>query len=185
MIPFRDVIKKAGGERALIKALGFPVSSFMLNIWRRNGYIPDGYQKQVAALIDVSVSELQPDDDDPVLKMKHRAVGAVYRSLVYAAGLNIKAAAKVHDVDVTRVELWIDGFEEAPVSAFIEIYNAVSGRAKEERLMTLDHAMAISGLNQSQLCDRLGVTRAMGTHWKNKGGRIPALYARKIMEIWR
>lgn len=183
MIPWKQVVKRAGGEASIVRACGYPVNKFTVGIWRRNGYVPHEFRPVVADLIGVKPEELEPDADEKAMVMRYKAVALAYRSMAAACGANSRTLAKLHNMPAETVALWRDGYEEAPLSAFVDLYCLVTGKMSKRRAMTIDNAMKMLGMGQSELCLALKVNPSMGTYWKNKGDMGPKWADRVIKMV--
>lgn len=171
-----QVIKKAGGIPAIVRLLGYPVNRYTVERWRRKREIPEEHRAKIANHIGVPVEQLDPDTDGKIVRMKYRRMGVVYQSMAAAAEINVRALPKLHGVSKNTVDRWRWGLDEVPVSAIEDIYRLVQSRVVK---MTVEIAREMTGLTQTQIAARLGLSPAMGTYWR-KRGEIPPEYAERI-----
>lgn len=182
MISVNTALRRLGGTQRLIKMLGYPVNIYTIQIWKRDGYFPEEYRDQIAEALDVDPTELDPKDG-AAPAMKYRLMARVYKAMLHACDLKPRrAAAEVHGVGIKVVEDWSRGYVEVPLHAFEEIHAWVAGTARKDRKLTIDRVLLATGLSQSELCRRLGVTPAMGTYWR-KRRQIPEPYVEHALAL--
>lgn len=183
MIPFSIILRKLGGPQRVIKLLGYPVNIYTIEVWKRDGVIPEQYRDQIADALYIDPKELEPSEDDYAPKLKYRKTGRVYSAMIRACNLKPKeVAARVHGVPLKRVDEWRNGYALVPLHAFEEIYEWLTSDQRQERHLTIDRALMATGLTQTELCKRMGVTTSMGTYWRRRK-RIPEPYAGRILEL--
>lgn len=182
MISVSKVIKAAGGTTKLVRLLGYPVNLYTVQVWRRSGCIPEEYRDQIAGHLGIDRSKLDPDKEGDAPRLEYRKLARAYSAVAEVTGLKVAGLAKLHNVSPTKIEEWRNGYAEPPLSAFEDLYRLLSNTGRKAESMTLERALISSGLTQSEMCRRLGVTAAMGTYWR-KQGRVPLRYAEKMIEI--
>lgn len=175
-----QVIKKAGGVASIVRILGYPINRYTVERWRRKHEIPAAYRGKLAEALDISVEQMEPDVEGRVTRIKYQKMALVYKSMVAAAEINVRSLPKLHGVHKERVERWRWGIEEVPFSAIEDIYRTVQIRTNK---LTLEMAEEMTGLNQTAIARRLGLSAAMGTYWR-KLGHIPPQYAEEIRK-WK
>ena len=175
-----QVIKKAGGISSIVRILGYPINRYTVEQWRRKHEIPAAYRGKLAEALDISVEQMEPDVEGRVTRIKYQKMALVYKSMVAAAEINVRSLPKLHGVHKERVERWRWGIEEVPFSAIEDIYRTVQIRTNK---LTLEMAEEMTGLNQTAIARRLGLSAAMGTYWR-KLGHIPPQYAEEI-RTWK
>ena len=175
-----QVIKKAGGIAGVVRILGYPANRYTVEAWRRKREIPTVYRGKLADALGIKVEQLEPDVDGRVTQIKYRQMALVYKSMVAAAEINVRSLPKLHGVGKDRVDRWRWGTEEVPFSAIEDIYRRVQSRTNK---MTLAIAKEMTGLNQTEIAQKLGLSPAMGTYWR-KRGEIPPQYAEEIRK-WK
>lgn len=184
MISVAKVLRKIGGSRKLIKLLGYPVNLYSVQMWRRNGCFPEEYRAQIAAHLGITVEDLTPDREGDAPKLEYRKLAQAYAALVRVSGMKTSGLAKLHKVSHLLVEQWRNGYAEPPLQAFTDLYDVMRCTGRRPVGTTWDRALLDTGMTQTEVCRRLGVTPAMGTYWR-KRGKIPEVHARKIDEIIR
>ena len=171
-----QVIKKAGGVANVVRILGYPVNRYTVESWRRKRDIPNVYRGKLAEALGLKAEQMEPDIEGRVIRIKYKTMSLVYKSMVAAAGINVLSLPKIHRVSKERVDSWRWGTEEVPMSAIEDIYRVVQSRTSK---MTVEMAEEMTGLNQTALTKKLGLSPAMGTYWR-KQGEIPPKYAEEI-----
>ena len=175
-----QVIKKAGGIAGVVRILGYPINKYTVEKWRRKHEIPTIYRGKLADYLGIAPEQMEPDIEGRVTKIKYQKMALVYKSMVAAAGLNNRTLHKLHGVSAERVNRWRWGTEEVPMSAIEDVYRWVQSNTQK---MTLPLAKEMTGLNQTEIAKRLGLSPAMGTYWR-KLGEIPPQYAEEIRK-WK
>lgn len=175
-----QVIKKAGGISNLVRILGYPINRYTVEKWRRVHEIPAAYRDKIAEALGLRVEQLEPDVDGRVTRIKYQRMALVYKSMVAAADIKTTHLPKLHGVSKERINSWRWGTEEVPMSAIEDIYRTVQHRTNK---LTLEMAEEMTGLNQTAIAKRLGLSAAMGTYWR-KLGHIPPQYAEEI-RTWK
>jgi len=175
-----QVIKKAGGIASLVRLLGYPINRYTVERWRRKREFPAEFRGKIAEYIGVKVEQLEPDTEGRIIRIRFRQMAEMYKSMAASAGANSRTLHKLHGVSADRVQRWRWGLEEVPLSAFEDLYRMVQGRTQK---MTVEMAKEMTGLTQTEIAARLGLSAGMGTYWR-KLGVIPPEYAERIRE-WK
>lgn len=175
-----QVIKKAGSVAGIVRILGYPVNRYTVEAWRRNREIPAAYRGKLAAALQIDVEQMEPDIESRVIKIKYQKMALLYKEMVAIAEINVRSLPKLHGVSKERVERWRWGTEEVPFSAIEDIYRVLQVRTSK---MTVRMAEEMTGLKQTAIAKRLGLSPAMGTYWR-KLGHIPPQYAEEI-RTWK
>lgn len=179
-LTFGAIVQRVGGISAMVRLLGYPINRYTIEKWRRQKEIPEQYRAKVAEAINVAVEQVTPDYEGRQLRLNYKQLSIAYKSMVAACGVGHRHLPKLHGVGKKKIEAWRWGLEEVPLKAFEDLYYLVQRR---DHRMTMDQAKELTGLNQSEICKRLGVTPAMGTYWRN-AGQVPPAYAMRIRE-WK
>lgn len=175
-----QVIKKAGGMASLVRLLGYPINRYTVERWRRKREFPAEFRGKIAAYIGVKAEQLDPDTEGRIIRIRFRQMAEMYKSMVASSGANTRTLHRLHSVRKERVQRWRWGLEEVPLSAFEDLYRMVQARTQK---MTVEMAKEITGLTQTEIAARLGLSAGMGTYWR-KLGAIPPEYAERI-RAWR
>lgn len=175
-----QVIKKAGGISSIVRILGYPVNRYTVERWKRQREIPTVYRGKLAEALQIDVKQMEPDIEGRVTRLKYQKMALVYTSMIAAAEINFRSLPKLHGVSKERVNRWRWGEEEVPLSAIEDIFRTVQVRTNK---LTLAMAEEMTGLNQTAIAKRLGLSPAMGTYWR-KLGHIPPQYAEEI-RTWK
>ncbi len=175
-----QVIKKAGGVASIVRILGYPINRYTVERWRRKREIPTIYRGKLAEALGIAVEQMEPDIEGRVTRIKYQRMALVYKAMVAAADIKTTHLHKLHGVSKDRVNAWRWGMEEVPMSAIEDIYRTVQVRTNK---LTLAMAEEMTGLNQTAIAKRLGLSAAMGTYWR-KLGHIPPQYAEEI-RTWK
>jgi hypothetical protein len=175
-----QVIKKAGGIAGVVRIMGYPINRYTVEGWRRRQEIPAVYRGKLAEGLGLKVEQLEPDYEGRLKRIRYQKMAAVYKSMVAAANINTSYLPKLHRVSKERVDRWRWGMEEVPFSAIEDVYRQVQSKTQK---MTIALAKEMTGLNQTEIAARLGLSPAMATYWR-KLGEIPPQYAEEI-RTWK
>lgn len=178
------LFRLAGGRAAMAHTLGLSV--YALIGWERLTQIPDEYVDRVAHLAGVDPKEVNAPEKRGRPRMKappteHEELGLLYRAAARVLNLKPPALALLHGVTEAQVSRWKSGVDAPPLKAFEDIYYRIAGTPPKAEL-SMAEAIRLTGLEQSAICDALGVTRASGTVWK-KAGRIPLKWSVKLRKL--
>jgi len=171
-----QVIKKAGGIAGIVRILGYPINRYTVEGWRRKREIPVEHRGKLAETLGLRVEQMEPDVEGRVKQLRYQKMALLYKAMVAAADIKTRALPRLHRVSVDRVNRWRWGEEEVPFSAVEDIYRLVQSRTNK---MTVEIAKEMTGLNQTEIAKRLGLSPAMGTYWR-KSKEIPPHYAEEI-----
>lgn len=182
MMRVTEVIRRIGGQQRLIKLLGYPVNVYTIQLWRRAGYIPAEYREKIADTIGIDPELLEPDTEGDAPKMEYKALARAYSALLGSCKLEPAKAAKLHNVGPGLVEEWRNGYAEVPFSAFEQVYMYLKGSSRRVGDLSIERALMATGLTQRELCQKIGVSGAMGSYWRRKG-KVPEKHAERIREL--
>lgn len=175
-LTFGEVVKEVGSIAEIVRLLGYPVNRYTVERWRRAKQWPEKYKHRIAEHIGVAPEALDRDPGGYIVRTPYLKMAVLYKTMVAAAGVNTRSLPRLHKVGKQRVEDWRTGVTEAPIEAFADLYYFVKSRTDK---MTMDLAMERTGLTQTQIVHKLGVSAGMGTYWR-KRGEIPPAYADRI-----
>lgn len=177
-LPFAEVVRRAGGIASIVRLLGYPVNRYTVERWRRSKEWPEKYKARIAEYIGVPPDALDRDEGGRIIRTPYLKMAVLYKTMVAAAGVSTRSLPRLHHVGKRTVESWRTGVTEAPLEAFIDLYGFVKSRTDK---MTMDWAMERTGMTQTQIVRKLGLSSGMGTYWRTRG-QIPPIYANRIRE---
>ena len=180
-LSFGAILKRVGGISAMVRLLGYPINRYTIEKWRRQKEIPEQYRAKVAEAINATIEQVTPDYEGRQRRLDYKQLSVAYKSMAAACGVGLRHLPKLHGVGKKKVEAWRWGLEEVPLKAFEDLYYLVQS---QHHKLTMERAKELTGLNQTEICRKLGVSPAMGTYWRN-AGQIPPAYATRIREWGR